>query len=294
MDEVDFTILAATSVLGDLVEKCPPAEACRDAFDRMSKATVQMCMSTTGFGSSAQGLSAPKRKDSNDYFGAPSNAQFATSNARSKPNKGPSRPVPSFDTGFNDLFPSSPAPAAAQIVPPPKTSYAGNTATRQHVKNEYSNDKQYSVPRASMSSPVNYSISPIQGQSNLDNSSIDPSLLPSAQNNNNYQQQHRQSGGPISYPTSTSNPGSSTNQLTPENLYGQNYENFDFNAMDFMGGGTFAGDGMGGNVGGGNGGGGLDLGFGLGWEGADHDFSEGNQLDLFDGFFFGGNGGGGY
>jgi len=30
---------------------------------------------------------------------------------------------------------------------------------------------------------------------------------------------------------------------------------------------------------------GLDLGFGLGWEGMDHDFSEGNQLDLFDGTF---------
>lgn len=39
MDEVDFTILAATSVLGDLIPKCPPAEACRDAFDRMSKGT---------------------------------------------------------------------------------------------------------------------------------------------------------------------------------------------------------------------------------------------------------------
>ena len=44
MDEVDFTILAATSVLGDLVEKCPPAAACRDAFQRMSRATVQMCL----------------------------------------------------------------------------------------------------------------------------------------------------------------------------------------------------------------------------------------------------------
>ncbi|CAZ83072.1 unnamed protein product [Tuber melanosporum] len=44
MDDVDFTILAATSVLGDLVDKCPPAEACRDAFERMSRATVQMCL----------------------------------------------------------------------------------------------------------------------------------------------------------------------------------------------------------------------------------------------------------
>lgn len=44
MDDVDFTILAATSVLGDLVDKCPPAEACKEAFERMSRATVQMCM----------------------------------------------------------------------------------------------------------------------------------------------------------------------------------------------------------------------------------------------------------
>ncbi|KAK7608337.1 fungal-specific transcription factor domain-containing protein [Phyllosticta paracitricarpa] len=53
LDDVDFTVLAATSVLGDLTDKCPPAEACRDAFDRMSKATIQMCMSTTGFGRQA-------------------------------------------------------------------------------------------------------------------------------------------------------------------------------------------------------------------------------------------------
>ncbi|OAL68977.1 purine utilization positive regulator [Trichophyton violaceum] len=50
LDDVDFTVLAATSVLKDLIEKCPPAEACRDAFERMSKATVQMGLSTTGFG----------------------------------------------------------------------------------------------------------------------------------------------------------------------------------------------------------------------------------------------------
>jgi len=37
----------------------------------------------------------------------------------------------------------------------------------------------------------------------------------------------------------------------------------------------------------------MDLGFGLGWEGLDHDFSDGQQLDLFDGFFFGGQQGAG-
>ena len=37
----------------------------------------------------------------------------------------------------------------------------------------------------------------------------------------------------------------------------------------------------------------MDLGFGLGWEGMHHDFSDGQQVDLFDGFFFGGQQGGG-
>jgi len=64
MDEVDFTILAATSVLGDLVDVCPPAAACRDAFERMSRATVQMCLGskqapTSGMVSSGNSQDAP-------------------------------------------------------------------------------------------------------------------------------------------------------------------------------------------------------------------------------------------
>ncbi|EEH08557.1 predicted protein [Histoplasma capsulatum G186AR] len=43
-----------------ILEKCLPAEACRDAFERMSKATVQMCLSTTGFGSDAALLGATR------------------------------------------------------------------------------------------------------------------------------------------------------------------------------------------------------------------------------------------
>lgn len=37
----------------------------------------------------------------------------------------------------------------------------------------------------------------------------------------------------------------------------------------------------------------MDVGLGMGWEGMHHDFSDGQQVDLFDGFFFGGQGGGG-
>jgi hypothetical protein len=51
---VDFTALAATSVLDDLIVFCPPARACRDAFSRMTKATIKMGLATTGFGQATQ------------------------------------------------------------------------------------------------------------------------------------------------------------------------------------------------------------------------------------------------
>ena len=50
MEEVDFTVLAAKSVFADLIDKCPPAETCSDAFDRTAKATTKMVSSTGGFG----------------------------------------------------------------------------------------------------------------------------------------------------------------------------------------------------------------------------------------------------
>jgi hypothetical protein len=63
---------------------------------------------------------------------------------------------------------------------------------------------------------------------------------------------------------------------------------FPLERMDFVNsGGAMSGQEWGGGMGSG-----VDLGFGLGWDGMDHDFSEGNQVDLFDGFFFGGAGNG--
>ncbi|PGG95690.1 hypothetical protein AJ79_09917 [Helicocarpus griseus UAMH5409] len=128
LDDVDFTVLAATSVLGDLMEKCPPAEACRDAFERMSKATVQMCLSTTGFGSDTATTGV--------QLGAPAKATVVTDSTTEpsfKPHEGhvegqqSSMPMrtqqqqqqqqqpgqrqavrlrPQFDMGLHDLFPS--------------------------------------------------------------------------------------------------------------------------------------------------------------------------------------------
>ncbi|KAL7818836.1 N-terminal binuclear Zn cluster-containing protein [Trichoderma aethiopicum] len=59
MDEVDFTVLAAKSVFTDMIDKCPPAETCRDAFDRTARATIQMATSQGGFGSPVQQIRRP-------------------------------------------------------------------------------------------------------------------------------------------------------------------------------------------------------------------------------------------
>ncbi|KAJ4300338.1 hypothetical protein N0V88_003011 [Collariella sp. IMI 366227] len=70
MDEVDFTILAATSVFTDLMDKCPPAEACRDAFDRTVKATLKMVNASGGFGQQyhpPQGSTASSSRNSLDH-----------------------------------------------------------------------------------------------------------------------------------------------------------------------------------------------------------------------------------
>jgi hypothetical protein len=101
LDDVDFTVLIATSVLTDLIDKCPPAEACRDAFTRMSKATISMVMSTTGFGN-ASTLSSQPLNSPSEYFRPqpiiPPVTAAGDDVGRRK------LPMPQFDMNLKDLF----------------------------------------------------------------------------------------------------------------------------------------------------------------------------------------------
>lgn len=102
IDDVDFTILAATSVLTDLVDMCPPAESCRDAFVRMSKATISMVMSTTGFGA-ASTLATQPLKNAEGYFGVWGNAGTSSEELPSA-QTAQRRQMPKFDMNLKDLF----------------------------------------------------------------------------------------------------------------------------------------------------------------------------------------------
>ncbi|KAI2624247.1 hypothetical protein GGR54DRAFT_566942 [Hypoxylon sp. NC1633] len=293
MDEVDFTILAATSVFTDLIEKCPPAEACRDAFDRTSKATVKMANSTGGFG---QVLHRNKRtsKNSNervDYL----NAREATANRhkahhRASLDHTASRTTSSFNTPGQESYSSHETPSQMGSMHAPSQT-GGFRLAMPGVKTEQDG---YSMLRSMPQSTL--STASLSDAASLpDNSAIDPVLLPSpaAHSNSpvsvnsltpqsNQGQQFSQAGGGNSNFNMLRSPA--TSNFTPSAM---NYA--DLQGMDFLQGiqdqpnadGMINTDLQ------------MDMGFGLGWEGVHHDFSDGQQVDLFDGFFFGGQQGGG-
>ena len=104
LEDVEYTVHAATSVLADLVEKCPPAEACKDAFDRMSKATIKMGLSTTGFMAPLD--EQVSRRTQQDYH-SPLSPPPIKGEPSHQSSVRPTRPPPHFDMNLRDLFPET-------------------------------------------------------------------------------------------------------------------------------------------------------------------------------------------
>ncbi|KAJ4295499.1 hypothetical protein N0V90_007512 [Kalmusia sp. IMI 367209] len=302
LDDVDFTVLAATSVLGDLIEKCPPAEACRDAFDRMSKATIQMCMSTTGFGPQALRPPNPRRQSQ-----SPSTAYPPVSDADTEMSGYPQagyfqhnrRPIPRFDMNLKDLFsedetdkrsfsrisnqvgtmrpppPPQPVKQEQQQMQPFTTDLKISPQMRTHQLQQQQQQQQqqpYPFQHQNLSSPQHQ-------QQTFTPTSTTTTISPLMS----------QSPNPLTSPYQLSN------QL-PYNAFAQNITSTypdlgTFSDLDFLDSFPVQGANSANNVA--DAAGGLqDLGFGMGFGDGTHDWSEGNGLDLFDGFFFGGGGGG--
>ena len=289
LDDVDFTVLAATSVLGDLIEKCPPAEACRDAFERMSKATIQMCLSTTGFGSQAGGLDSRR----NQSVGTPSNTASPPMDPRlfdDMPSQSyfppQRRPRPRFDMNLGDLF----SEEERESRPLERATHSARVhaqATKQEPET-YSSSTSSGLFSAS-------SIPPSAGRLGPPAAGGAAGLVAST------------SGAPLTAASSTSpmaaavTPQQQQAQISPYQISNPlPYSNFSqsmqaaypgmpaFTDLDFLD--SFPVGGFG-QTGGAADPGLNDLGFGLGgaWDG-NHDWADGTGLDLFEGFFFGGAG----
>ncbi|KAJ2990709.1 hypothetical protein NUW58_g2817 [Xylaria curta] len=288
MDEVDFTILAATSVFSDLIDKCPPAEACRDAFDRTAKATIKMANSNGGFGQVLNRHTRGSKGSSEriDYL----TAREATANRQKLNSHSPidqpgSRPTAIYEAPSQEPF-TAHKPIAQMAAMQSAAQASSYRLNNSNIKSEHDG---YSMIRPMPGTALNPSGLPEVGTI-LDSAAIDPVLLPS---------QSPQVNSPVS--ASSLTPKSVHQQYTPQNGSISNFNmmrtppaNFapgpvalnlsELQGMDFLqnlqdqsGSDGFQNPDMQ-----------MDMGFGIGWEGMHHDFSEGQQFDLFDGFFFGG------
>lgn len=228
MDEVDFTILAAKSVFTDMIDKCPPAEACRDAFDRTVRATVKMANVNGGFGAHARRRpksSGPPRDgtamDWQSSTGSPSNTSL--SNQAGRP------------LGLEVESLSSPAMSADKESP---------LVPRKH-------EDGYGVAQAQDVSP------------------IDPALLATPALGSGAPQQQQPRG-----------------YLPQQDAFQAGAEYPDLQSMEFLQ--ALQGSAPSGDLGS------LDpLGFGLSWDAGLNQDLDGQQVNPFDGFFFGGQGQGG-
>lgn len=260
VDDVDFTVYIATSVLSDLVEKCPPAEACRDAFARMSKATISMVMNTTGFGNAStlgsQPLNSPGgyfRKQSGMQAGAGSQMDAAPQPTKRK------MPMPQFDMNLRDLF-SDEEIASRPLTHQPMIPGVAKVSAAPILKNP---PNQQFMPVDLKAEPSSYTM--MSPQSSASMSQYAP-LPPQQATSLSHQVSNQQPYQPFAETISQAQPEFAFDDLSfldsfpvtdPNNVWG--------NAND------------------------LDLGFGTGGTGFDGNgaWEANGGVDLFDGFFFG-------
>ncbi|KAG5999671.1 hypothetical protein E4U43_001929 [Claviceps pusilla] len=254
MDEVDFTVLAAKSVFSDMMEKCPPAETCRDAFDRTARATMKMASSNGGFGAP---FPQPRRQGRGTtscttvYDGALL-VQTPTRH-RHRPSE---QAVFHVDASLSDGL-STPELSAAgeRTVPGQKVSLA---TKEKALKSDTITSGQSRSARSGLS--------PRDRMSQDDASSIDPSLVPSPH-------------GPLTAP------------FTGQQFGFQDFRRFpDAHKMEFLHSLEAGPSGELSSADHENG----DIGFGLNWDGLHNDVREGQHIDPFDTFFFGGQQGSGH
>ncbi|KAK4463687.1 positive regulator of purine utilization [Cladorrhinum samala] len=321
MDEVDFTILAATSVFTDLMDKCPPAEACRDAFDRTVKATIKMVNASGGFGQQYQ--ATHPRDNTRDWASSArsDSASVASSSNHQRPHA-PHRAKSSMDYMASGASPeqyaNSAAASAGSIYRQHSSHHGGQFRLSgiPSLKNESAGRERdvFSLMRNIPALPRSNAGGAENPLTPDETATIDQQILAAAV------AAAAAAGSPVgglaNSPVGVA--GSPIGPPSASALYeglgagiggggggvgergggtGNTLSFNDLQEVDFL-------QGMGGSDAGGEGGFGgagaaggtidtpMDMGFGLGWD-MHHDYSDGQQLDLFDGFFFGGQQGGG-
>lgn len=262
MDEVDFTVLAAKSVFTDMIDKCPPAETCRDAFDRTAKATIKMASSNGGFGTTVQ---APRRPRAHSTHWTTAN------NNSNKPDS--MTPKPQHRARQSDHQPFNFDLSLSDTLSSPTLSVAGEMSSRTPPLSQPKGfDADYMMQHRGSNSPS-------------DGGAMKPELSAASSAAGSRRL------APQASPGGSSNAAFMGQQQQQFGLQGSPAEYPDAQTMDFLqtlgaapNGGFGAGDPAQ-----------VDLGFGMNWEGLPNEYGDNQQMNPFDTFFFGGqqSGGGG-
>lgn len=181
MDEVDFTVLAATSVFTDLSEKCPPAEACRDAIDRTARATIRMANSTGGFGQFVKPRHSNSRGSISDHreWAQESDAASSNGGGHSRPPHPASRnsqqryELPAITDAYSNVSSGAQLPPILQTAPP------GPYRMNSHPSLKGEGGDGFSMMRNLPGQPRSNGSAHEATAGSPDASAIDPSLLPS-------------------------------------------------------------------------------------------------------------------
>ncbi|KAI0390703.1 fungal-specific transcription factor domain-containing protein [Xylariaceae sp. FL0594] len=286
MDEVDLTILSATSVLTDLIDKCPPAEACRDAFDRTAKATIKMATSTGGFGpphpSHRRSGASSDRVDYLTAREASANRQTPNSCSPVDSHAG-MRPTNMYETAVRDAYAARNTIGRLPAMQPAMQPSTQAPPYRLNMTNIKSEHEGYTMARQMPASmPDTSAIDPVLLPSpspQMNSPTSVSSLTPSSAHQQYSSQRNSNTPNLNMLQSPMTNFGPTTGAFTLSDLQGMDFlQNLQapsgadgYNNADMQ----------------------MDMGLGIGWEGMHHDFSDGQQVDLFDGFFFGNQPGGG-
>lgn len=181
-----------------MIENCPPAEACKEAFDRMSKATIRMCMSTTGFGPGALRMTQHR----------PTTTSYSTNTANRLPRSRHALPAtaskqqslemavfggrpqnlaPQFDMNLSDLF--SEAETKMQALNRPSYGL------------DFSQDaQQQQVPKSNIRQTT-YPPPPLSAWSTVSSNAYDGLVMDAPMHSQNLTQAHTQQASRPSSPT---------------------------------------------------------------------------------------------
>lgn len=302
LDDVDFTVLAATSVLDDLTKKCPPAEACRDAFVRMSKATIKMCLSTTGFGARGGFNSQPPRQTQMSSTDRKSPEQIPASlnpnapyfySSQRQPLEHQRNRRPTFDYDLRNLF------SDEETASTPLGRFNNRNSMQLSARSQPSSIHQQltnlktEAPQNGLSPSGQYGSFQTLTTSALNSPSLSAPLQmpsPSIHFGNISQTSPSFSDNILNNPPPPNYSNTFGNNIPAQSPYNAMVSPFsDLDFLDSMQMGT--------NEGNGDGNGGMrdfNLDMGMGWDGSLPGLGGGEEggVDLFDGFFFGGNMGG--